>query len=234
MDNKSQKKRSCTLRAVDTPTICNALEEARGFRTATGFTTQHLHPTEPKAPPMVGYARTGMIRAMQPAAGTPAQKKAKRVGWYEYVVSGEGPTIAIIQDIDSTPGTGAMWGEVNSTVHRGLGVLGCVTNGSVRDLGVLAQGFPILAGKVGPSHAHVHVEGWAMPVDIFGMTVVHADLIHADRHGAVVIPHELAAKLAAAIDLLARKEKLILDAARKKGFGIEVLRKAFAASEDIH
>ena len=73
-----------------------------------------------------------------------------------------------------------------------------------------------------------------MPVDIFGMTVIHGDLIHADRHGAVVIPHDLAARLPAAIKLLARKEKVILDAARKKNFGIEVLRKAFAASDDIH
>ena len=45
---------------------------------------------------------------------------------------------------------------------------------------------------------------------------------------------ELAAKLPACIDLLARKEKVILDAAKKKGFGIEVLRKAFEASDDIH
>ena len=183
---------------------------------------------------MVGFARTGVIRAAQPAIGSAAEKKAKRVGWYEYVVSGAGPTIAVIQDLDANPGTGAMWGEVNSTVHRGLGVLGCVTNGSVRDLGVLAKGFPILAGKVGPSHAFVHVEGWGMPVDIFGMTVVPGDLIHADRHGAVVIPWDLAAKLPAAIKLLARKEKVILDAAKKKSFSIEVLRKAFAASEDIH
>ena len=148
MNTRTQKKLFDALRAVDTPTICNALEEARGVRTATGFTTQHLHPTEPDAPPMVGYARTGIIRAAQPAVGSAAEKKAKRVGWYEYVVSGNGPTVAIIQDLDSNPGTGAMWGEVNSTVHRGLGVLGCVTNGSVRDLGVLAKGFPILAGKV--------------------------------------------------------------------------------------
>ena len=38
MDNKVQKKLFDALRAVDTPTICNALEEARGFRTAAGFT----------------------------------------------------------------------------------------------------------------------------------------------------------------------------------------------------
>ena len=53
MNARTQKKLFDALRAVDTPTICNALEEARGVRTATGFTTQHLHPTEPDAPPMV-------------------------------------------------------------------------------------------------------------------------------------------------------------------------------------
>ena len=50
MDNTAQTKLFDALRAVDTPTICNALEEARGFRTAAGFTTQHMHPPEPEAP----------------------------------------------------------------------------------------------------------------------------------------------------------------------------------------
>ena len=72
MDKKTQDKLFATLLAVDTPTICNALEEARGVRTATGFTTQHMHPTEPDAPPMVGFARTGVIRAAQPAIGSAA------------------------------------------------------------------------------------------------------------------------------------------------------------------
>ena len=99
MDQNTQKKLFDALRAVDTPTICNALEEARGFRTASGFTTQHMHPTEPDAPPMVGFARTGIIRAAQPAVGSAAEKKARRVGWYEYVASGEGPTVAVIQDL---------------------------------------------------------------------------------------------------------------------------------------
>ena len=75
MDDKAQKKLFDVLRAVDTPTICNALEEARGFRTASGFTTQHMHPTEADAPPMVGYARTGIIRAAQPAVGSAAERR---------------------------------------------------------------------------------------------------------------------------------------------------------------
>ena len=40
-------------------------------------------------------------------------------------------------------------------------------------------------------------------------------------------------KLPAAIDLMARKEKVILDAAKKSGFGIAALKEAFAASDQI-
>ena len=67
-----------------------------------------------------------------------------------------------------------------------------------------------------------------------GMTVRHGDLIHADRHGAVVIPHDVAANIPAAVDLLVRKEKVILDVARASDFSIDQLRAALKASEDIH
>src|SRR5260370_5852890 len=107
---------------MERPTICNAREEARGFRPAAGFPTQHMHPTEPDAPPMVGFARTGIIRAAQPAIRSAAEKKARRVGWHEYVVSAEGPTVAVIQELESHPRTSHMCGYVNGTVHRGLGV----------------------------------------------------------------------------------------------------------------
>ena len=73
MDIKDQKKLFDALRAVDTPTICNALEEARGFRTASGFTTQHMHPTEPDAPPMVAEPRS---RSCQSATQPPARDKS--------------------------------------------------------------------------------------------------------------------------------------------------------------
>jgi cell division protein FtsI/penicillin-binding protein 2 len=55
-----------------------------------------------------------------------------------------------------------------------------------------------------------------------------------DRHGAVVIPHDVVTKIPAAIDLGARKEAVILDMARAPGFNIAKLREALAKSEDIH
>jgi regulator of RNase E activity RraA len=66
------------------------------------------------------------------------------------------------------------------------------------------------------------------------MLVHSGDLIHADRHGAVVIPHAVARRLAAAAALCSRREEPILKAARGHGFSIEVLEAALAAADDIH
>ena len=141
--------------------------------------------------------------------------------------------ISVIQDIDESPGFGAFWGEVNSNIHNALGVIGVVTNGSFRDLDVLAARFQVLAGKIGPAHAYVRIEETGIPVNIFGMNVQHNDLIHADRHGSVVIPAELAEELPTAIDLMIRKEKIILDACKRQDFDFEILKKAIQESSLI-
>ena len=66
------------------------------------------------------------------------------------------------------------------------------------------------------------------------MVVGDNDLIHADRHGAVVIPNAIAPEIPAAIDLILRREKVILDACKTPGFNAEVLRRVSAESADIH
>ena len=66
------------------------------------------------------------------------------------------------------------------------------------------------------------------------MSVCHGDLIHADRHGAVVIPVGVAAELPAAVDLMVRREKVILDACKDPAFDIETLKRAMADSAEIH
>ncbi len=222
------------LREFDTPTICNALELVVPERRATGFTTQELVCAFPDLKPLVGYARTATIRAVQPSSLSPGEAKELRLAYYRHVAEGAGPTIAIIQDLDPEPGFGAFWGEVNTAVHKGLGVLGCVTNGSIRDLDAIAPDFQLIAGKVGPSHAYVHVEAIGVDVNIHGMAVRNGDLIHADRHGAVVIPIEAADKLPAAIELGSRREAVTLKAARAPGFTIEKLAEAMGTAADIH
>jgi regulator of RNase E activity RraA len=224
------------LRAVDTPTICNALELAMGGRSARGFTYGTLIAAPGPMTPMLGFARTARIRAMAPSPDPAQQQRARRLGYYRYVASASAllPTVVVMQDLDERPGTGSFWGEVNSTVHLALGVAGVLTDGSVRDLGDLAPTFPILAGSIGPSHAHVHVVDFGKPVEVFGLPVRHDTLLHADRHGAVEIPPHALPLLPECIRRMQRKEAPLLKAARSPGFGVDAIEQAMRDADDIH
>ncbi len=218
------------LRQWDTPTICNGLELIVPERRAIGFTVEPMAVLHPDDAPIVGLARTGTVRAKEPPRGT----VANRLDWYDYVAKASLPTIVVLQDLDDRPGYGAFWGEVNTTVHMKLGAAGCVTNGSFRDLSASAKGFQIVGGRVGPSHAHIHVVDFGGPVNIFGMQAAHDDVIHADCHGAVVVPADCVTRLPAAIDLVTRREKVILDLCASPDFTSAKLRDAVMKSREIH
>jgi regulator of RNase E activity RraA len=224
-----------TLGRYDTPTICNALEIVAPERRLVGYTTKPLVCPFPNLPPMVGYARTVTIRSVVKSSLAAAEQSKRRIAYYEYVGTGEGPRIVVIQDIDGPDvGYGAFWGEVQSNVHKALGCLGVVTDGSIRDIPQWAPGFQALAGSVGPSHAWVHADSFSGEVRVAGMTVRSGDLIHADCHGAVVIPLDVAAKVPEAAELCGRRETPILDIARSPAFTLEKLKEALARSAEIH
>ena len=223
-----------SLRAFDTPTVCNALEIVDPGRRATGFTSRPFVCAFPSLTPIVGHARTATIRSRERPAAAPEHVREMRLAYYEYVAAPPAPTITVIEDVDPEPGFGAFWGEVNTTVHKGLGVQGCITNGSIRDLDMIATDFQLLAGRVAPSHAWVHVEAIDLEVTVHGMRVRPGDLIHADRHGAVILPADRLAEVLMAVDLCTRREAPILAAARQSDFGIEKLREAMAEADDIH
>jgi regulator of RNase E activity RraA len=220
------------LRKTDTPTVCNALEHAMGGRTAEGFTKSPVVCADPELPPMLGFARTARIRASSPAQKPADEVKALRMAYYDYVAAGDGPNLVVIEDTDWPRPVGGFWGEVNVAIHKGLGVAGTLTNGILRDLGMLDEGYQVVAGAIGPSHAFVHVTEIDCPVTVFGMQVNPNDLVHADRHGAVVIPAQHIEDMPRCIDLVIRKEKPIISAAREPGFNTEKLRAAWTQSEN--
>ena len=212
------------LRALDTPTVCNALEIVAPERRAIGFTTAPLVCPRPALPPIVGYARTARQRSIRPAqAGA-----AERIAYYEYIAEAPGPTIVIIEDIDTQTGYGAFWGEVNSNIHKAICCLGVVTSGSIRDIPDCAEGFQLLAGNIGPSHAHVHIVDFGTPVNVHGMDVETNDLVHADQHGAVIIPIEVARDVPAAAQKIIDREAIVLEACNAPGDGIESIKAARA------
>jgi len=140
----------------------------------------------------------------------------KRHDYLDYVASQPNPSWVVIQDLDDPAGYGAFWGEVQSNVHKALGCHGVVTNGCVRDIPMIAAGFQMLAGSVAPSHAFVHVVDFGGQVTVHGMAVQNGDLIHADRHGAVVVPMDKISAMRGALDLLIKKEARIIEAASNR------------------
>ena len=191
----------------DTPTICNALELLDPNLPLTVFTTSPGVTIADDPTAMVGVARVGTIRSRERASSAPVD----RFDWYDYVGDANLPTIIVLQDLDEPAGAGSFWGEVHSKVHRSLGARGCVTNGSFRDVDAWAKGFRMFGGSLSPSHAHVHLDGFGKPVDVFGMHVEHDQIVHGDHHGAVVIPYDAVKSLPEAIEVIARKEKRVLD-----------------------
>jgi regulator of RNase E activity RraA len=115
---------------------------------------------------------------------------------------------------------------VQSNLHKALGCLGTITNGSIRDIAVIPPGFQMLAGSISPSHAYVHVVEFAVDVAVHGMAVTSGDLIHADRHGAVVVPIDKIEAMRPAFVKITAQEARIIQAARDPGATVESLKAA--------
>jgi regulator of RNase E activity RraA len=226
MSAKISKEEFEFLRSIDTPTVCNLVEIVTPTRRGAGYTVRHLHCPFPDLPPMVGFARTVTIKAKDAFGMGDASYIQRRLDYLDYVAAEPRPTVMVIEDLDEEPGYGAFWGEVQSNVHQALGCLGTVTNGSVRDIPMIPPGFQMLAGSIGPSHAYVHMVEYGGEVNVHGMTVRSNDLIHADRHWAVVVPADKIGEMKTALVGLAEREAKIIKAARAPDMTVEKLKAA--------
>lgn len=201
------------LRAFDTPTICNAIEGFKIRDRTVGFTRPGLQRRVAwDERPMVGYARTALISSATPQM--PIHWEIMRQYYHQYE-NFDLPQVAVIQDIDPVP-LGSFWGDVQATVHRALGCIGVITDGGVRDLDEVKKvGFNLFSKEILVSHAYVHIIESGGPVTVCGMTVCPGDLIHADEHGAIVIPNEIAKKVAEACKQAMDAEEALLGPCRE-------------------
>ncbi len=60
------------------------------------------------------------------------------------------------------------------------------------------------------------------------------DIVHLDKHGAVIIPQDVIKSIPEIIEKQSRKEAVILEAARSPDFSIEKLISAMKNAEEIH
>ena len=206
------------LRSIDSPTVANAIETFDVRPRTEGFMTPDIRALFPELGPVVGYAATATISAKRPSG--PA---VPRDDLWAHVLSLPEPRVVVLQDMDD-PVLGAFWGEVQSNVFTALGCVGCVTNGSVRDLKEAREvGFRFVAKEVSVSHAYVHLTAVGQPVRVGGVDVRPGDLIHADQHGVVQVPIETAKEMRGAVDGVLERERRIIELCRSQGFNVEKL-----------
>jgi len=220
------------LRQISSPTLANAIETFDVRPRSAGFMSGAIVCRFPELGVMVGHAVTALIRAEQPPL---EGHRAEVLAWWEQILATPAPRVVVMQDLDDPPGLGAFWGEVQANIHRALGCIGVVTDGAVRDLPEAETlGFHFFSAHVSVSHAYVHLVDFGLPVKVGGLVVRPGDLIHADRHGAAIIPLAVVQKVLDAADLLARREAVILDVCKAPGFTVEKLKQAIGAADEIH
>jgi len=206
------------LKRFDSPTLSNAIETFAIRPRDEGYMSMDIRCFFPELGPLVGYAATATIRAR----GEPAH--GDQTALYQHVREIPEPCVVVVQDMDEPPGCGSLWGEVNATIFGALGCAGCITDGCVRDLKeARAMGFQFFARGPGVSHAYVRVESAGQPVTVGGLRVSPGDLIHADQHGVLLIPREIAAQLPAAAEQVIAGEQALLGWVRSSEFDADEL-----------
>ena len=225
------------MKRWNTPTIYNGWEQiTKHDASHDGFNLEETRDFMPQMGPMVGYAVTVQI---QPGSIEHRQKNPD--GWAEYrryVASIPGPKIVVVQDLDKPATYGSFWGEVNSNAHRALGCVGTITDGAIRDLDEMTNaGFKALARRMCVGHAFSHPVRWDCEVEVFGRVVRPGQLIHADKHGFLVVPEEDEAGLLDAARFMDSNECNTVIAAARNAAGrsleeiVQALDAAGASSE---
>ncbi len=214
------------LRKISSPSVANAIETFKVRPRHQGQMSSEIKTLFPEMGPLVGYAVPAIIRAEpQPIEG----HRASTYGWWDYVLSIPEPRVVVVHDLDEPRGQGAQWGEVQANIHKALGCAGVITDGSVRDLDeVRGLGFQFAAAHVSVSHAYVHMVDFGLPVKVGGLWVKPGDLLHADHHGVVSIPSDIAKGIPEAVARIEADERRIIGVCQAPDFSPDKLKALYA------
>jgi regulator of RNase E activity RraA len=213
------------LRAVDSPTVANAIERFLVRPRVDGYAGYDLRCAFPKLGTMLGYAVTCT------ADSTTEDRKDDRglLHLWDALEAAPKPSVLVIQDIGTDRRRGCHMGEIMATIAKALGAVGAVSDGGLRDvLEVDALGFQYFCPGFVVSHGRPFILDVNVPVTVSGMAVNPGDLLHGDVNGVLVVPDAVAAQVADESMKVREGEKVILDLARTPGFTVAKLREALA------
>ncbi len=213
------------IRKWPTCAIANAIELFNIRPRNEGFMLPNIQCMYPDLGAMIGYAVTAVITAESPEG-----RRVQPLDWWKEILKVPEPRVVVIHDVDR-PVLGSLWGEVNANIHKALGCVGAVTDGSVRDKSEVKEtGFHFFASSLGVSHAYVHLVDVGVPVRVGGLVVKPGDLIMGDLHGVLSIPLEIAKDVPAAAQLVEDWERPIINFCKSETFTIDGLKERYLST----
>ena len=211
------------LRRLDTCTVSNAIETFEIRLRNTGFADARIRCVFEDFPPMVGYAATARLRTGEPPVTGGSYHD--RTDWWNSILQVPPPRIVVLEDMDKPPGLGAFVGNMHAAILRGLGCVGYVTDGAVRQLPRVRElGLHLFAGNVTVSHAYAHIFDFGLVVTVGGLEVHPGALLHGDRHGLLSVPKKIASEIPGVAAKLQQTEQRVIDFCRSKQFSVDKLR----------
>lgn len=206
------------LRRFRTPLVCEALEHLAPERRAGGHTVRPLDCAFPAAAPIAAHARTAIVStAVSRSAAAEAWAQ-----WLEHLRAGPKPTVVVWQDLDD--GSGACLDALSASVHRALGCMAMVIDGAIRSVSLMPDDMQILHRGLLPSGGWPHIVAFGCQVHVAGMAVRDGDIVHLDRHGALLVPEETVRDIPETAGGIDRQRAPLLDACRAPGADMERLK----------
>jgi 4-hydroxy-4-methyl-2-oxoglutarate aldolase len=185
------------LRAIDSPTIANAIEYFSVRPRVSGYVGANVRCLVPGGGSMLGYAVT-----CKGDSTTEDKDRREHTELYRAIAAIQPlPAVVVIGD-DGDPNKihlSCHAGEMMATTMKRVGAVGLLTNGGLRDEREITAlgGFHYYGRGLVVAHGRPSIYDVGASVDIDGMQVQAGDLLHGDENGITIIPAEIAADVAA-------------------------------------
>ncbi len=207
------------LKRYDSATIFNAVALKLGLPNLD-YTDHTIRCLLPDLGLVVGFAVTAEV-----TTNDEDSTALEWIDYYDYLGSQQGPLIAVFQDLDTSPGRGASFGDGMARVHKRLGVEGVVVGGAVRDLiGIRQVGLPVWGWGAVPGHGLFNMNRFGAPVTVGRLRIHPGDLVLADGDGCVRIPTQHIDDVLRLAEEVRTREAALFDFYESDTFSLQAMR----------
>ena len=207
------------LKRYDSATIFNAVALKLGLPNLD-YTDHSIRCLLPDLGLVVGFAVTAEV-----TTNDEDSTALEWIDYYDYLGSQDGPLIAFFQDMDTSPGRGASFGDGMARVPKRLGVEGVIVGGAVRDLiGIRQVGLPVWGWGAVPGHGVFNMNRFGAPVTVGRLRIHPGDLVLADGDGCVRIPTEHIDDVLRLAEEVRTREAELFDFYESDTFSLQAMR----------